>query len=340
MWNIDNRTPYKAASAFTQDKTGGLVWMVAVKATFDYSLEHKELTVAEEQEEVNTIDEFGDTPFNSSPIKVCDFAPVKPKIDVLLDAEAFSPKEAYVIELEVGCMVGPMKKKLRVVGNRVYGRTLGIIYTSNTVPFNRKPIIYENAYGGWQQDEPDKPVLYDLRNPAGTGFFKKRKYAEDVSLPNIEYPGFPTRKNPKKNRVAGFGPIAPHWSSRITYAGTVDPDSEQASWPPPDVNPLFYQCAPEDQQLERVIGGEPVLLVHLHPDHQEIRFSLPSISIDFESTVNGKMFKQPGNLNTICLTPSKPRLTMVWQANFNGGTDKFTMKKVVVRQSNSTQRLL
>lgn len=329
MWTIINNTPFATGQSFTQEvKTGDLVWMVGVKATFDIDAKTNELSIADEQTEVYDVDEYVDSPLNSSLLHACDFAPYKPNVDILLDASAFVPEEKFVAELEVGFIVGRIKKLLKVIGNRYYGRSLGILYKTSPVPFSQKAITYGRAYGGWQEHGPDKPPLFDRRNPCGTGFFKKRRYATDIRLPNIEYPGFPTRRNPKKNVVAGFGPISPQWEPRITFAGTYDenPDRDVPIQRPPDFNPLYYQSAPGDQQLKEVKGGESIILYHLHPDFVEIHCRLPRVKIEFETLIANQTTRQLGKLYSIIITPHELKLQMVWQANVSNGPKSSDIK--------------
>lgn len=138
-------------------------------------------------------------------------------------------------------------------------------------------------------------------------------------MPKIEYPGFPTVAADKKNKVAGYGPIASHWAPRIFHAGTIEdnPNTKISSARPPDFNPTYYQTAPEDQLLSEVHGEESVILYHLHPKYSEIHSCLPTIDINFETLIENKTVKRPGKLQSIIITPDKLKLQMVWQANFS-----------------------
>ncbi len=333
MWSIDNKTPFAVGQAFTQDdKTGDLVWMVAVKATFDLSMETNRPVIAEKQEEPCQADEFRDDPIYSSLLKSCDFALEKKKIDVLLHATAHAPNKEPVTELMTGVVLGPLKKFLIVRGNRYYDRFLGILFKTPPNRFIHMPIIYERAYGGWEENSNQNLPPYEYRNPAGTGFFKKRSSAVDQNLPNIEYAGFPTKRNGRKNKIAGYGPIAPNWSPRYTYAGIGSNETETdfSLVRPGDFNPAYYQAAPEDQQLDGVNGGEAIVLYHLHPKYPEIHSRLPSIEIGFETLMNQEVVKQPGKLQSIIFTPDNLNLQMVWQANFSNGRDTSLIKSTRV----------
>lgn len=329
MWSIENTTPFAAGQAFTQhDQTGEVVWMVALKATFDMDMETNRPIIADEQEDPSDADEFKDDPINSSLAKCCDFALAKQNVDVWLDATAYSPGGEPVTELMTGVIVGSVRKTLTVYGNRYYDRFLGILYHSPPNKFNHMPITYEKAYGGWERSKKDEFPPYEHRNPAGTGFFKRRSSAIDQTLPNIEYPGFPTKRKSKKNRIAGYGPIPLHWEPRAQYAGTIEnnPERDVSVVRPKDFNPLFYQKAPQDQQLQNVTGGEPVILYNMHPEHSEIQSCLPTIDITFESLIENETYKQSGKLQSIIIHPEKLKLQMVWQANIRNGRDASAIK--------------
>ncbi len=318
MWDIINKTPFKADYLFTQDgKTRDLIFMVAVKATFDISVEDRNPTIAEEQTELNTADEFRGDPLYTSLFNINDFMMYKPKVDVLLNATAYAPEEKPVRELTVGFVLGRQKKQLNVMGNRYYKRIMGVLTRTMPSLFIKKEITYENAFGGWQESKDKNKPLYETRNPAGKGYVKNRWSLADIDLPNIEYPGFPTRKTAKKNQVAGFGPIAAHWSPRSEYSGTIVQEQQPEDTPvrPPDFNPLYYQYAPIDQQLDEINGDEPVVLQNMHPEHPEIHFFLPSVSIEFETFVDNKTIHQPAKLHTVLIEPDKLKLQMVWQGN-------------------------
>ena len=318
VWTIINKTPFAADYSFTQDdKNGELVWMVAVKATFAISPADGKLTIAEEQVELNKTDEFRGDPLYTSLLKTNDFVLNKPEVDILLEAKVFSFEEKPVRELMVGFALGKLKKILKVTGNHYYERFLGFLIKTLPSPFKEREIIYENAFGGWMEASDNKNIFYETRNPAGKGYAKNRWFLADVDIPNIEYPGFPTRKKAKKNKIAGFGPIAAHWSPRLEYAGTINEEtkSENTTIRPPDFNPLYYQYAPADQRLKEIKGGEPVSLLNTHPRHPEICFELPEIEITLETMMDNKIINHPAKVHTILIEPDKLKLQMVWQGN-------------------------
>ncbi|MCG8337969.1 MAG: DUF2169 domain-containing protein, partial [Proteobacteria bacterium] len=303
-----------------------------VKATFDISMETNRPEISEEQEQPYKVDVFRDDPANSSIQSNCDFALAKQKVDVLLHATAYAPREEPVTELMTGFIVGSLKKTLIVYGNRYYDRFLGVLYKTPPNKFKHMPITYERAFGGWERKSKEEFPRCEYRNLAGTGFFKKRSSAIDQNLPNVEYADFPTKRNSKKNKIAGYGPIAPNWAPRMDYAGSssVAGDREISMIRPKDFNPMYYQAAPEDQQLDVVNGGEPVILYRLHPKYSEIHTRLPALEIGFETLIENEIVKRQGKLQSIIFTPDQLKLQMVWQANFKNGRDFSAIKSTQI----------
>ena len=93
----------------------------------------------------------------------------------------------------------------------------------------------------------------------------------------------PSRALPNLVDAAGsgaaiaFGPIASIWPSRRAKLGTVARKSIESE---PIVLPLgfdfsYFQASPEDQRLDRMTGGEWVVLDGMHPLLPRVQFKLP-----------------------------------------------------------------
>lgn len=317
MWSIINKTPFAAGQQFVQSSSGELVWQIVAKATFEIDAGQEKLFLAEKQVKVHQKDEYRGEPHNSSLVHASDFALGKFNVDLLLNATAHSPGERPVTELLAGFRLGQLVKVLKIFGNREYDSFLGIIHATSPSQFFQMPILYEKAYGGFQEDDKKGRIYFEKRNPAGTGYFISRKDSLGLWLPNIEYPGYPTKKRAGRNEVAGFGPIPPHWWHRARYAGSHKTEG-QPVFPletKDTFNPLYLQTAPEDQQLKEYSGGEAVILYNLHPRYDEIRFNLPQVNIHCEILMDGETSKHESHLQTIVMEPDILKLQMVWQAN-------------------------
>ena len=87
-------------------------------------------------------------------------------------------------------------------------------------PFERIPLIYERAFGGWDRSHPETEKHgFEPRNPVGTGFRAKRgKFEKGIRLPNLEDPQRPLKGHRDKPPPTGFGFISPHWPPRAALA--------------------------------------------------------------------------------------------------------------------------
>ncbi len=224
-----------------------------------------------------------------------------------------APHGKPIRELEVGVKIGSWLKQLKVVGDRYWDTSMGLMFRTDPKPFQTLPITYENAFGGVDESKANADAFPG--NPVGTGYAKSRDQRIGRKLPNIEYPGSPTKKRKQeKNRVAGFGALCSHWAPRCTYGGTYDErwQEEQSPLYPVDFNPRFFQYAPEDQQLGSVFGGETVSLLNLTPGSGLFEFRMPEVELAFYTKIKHQVIPHRGNLQTLIIEPDVPRLQMVW----------------------------
>src|SRR5260370_42679476 len=76
--------------------------------------------------------------------------------------------------------------------------------------------------------------------------------------------------------VVGVGAIGRWWSPRVSLAGTHDDAWKQSQWPksPLDHDYRYWNCAPEDQQIDYPQGGEEVMLLnHIPADRKSTRLN-------------------------------------------------------------------
>ena len=303
------------------DETGGMVWLVAVKGTFDILVDGS-LKIADEQEPVHLVPEFkGESEERSSLLFDTDLVLNKPKVDLIINGHAYAPNGEPAREVLTSVTIGEgadqYNKTLKVIGNRWWDRMLGIYFKTDPEPFTKMPITYENAWGGVDEkviDTVTKEPVYLPANPAGKGFAAKWAHWKGKPLPNVEYPKHPTKRRKKSNSVAGYSAVAYHWTPRAKWAGTYK--DENYSKRPADFNPRFYNCAPEDQQIPReaLLGGEAFSLRNLTPNGR-LKFNLPKVELSFNTYLNDKYVRHFGELHSIIIEPDFPRLLMIWQTS-------------------------
>jgi hypothetical protein len=313
MWLLDNRTPFAVERTWVRGRDGCEITVVAVKATFDIH-DDGSTGVAQEQPPVLILPEYHGEPGKSSLRHEADLILAKRTTDVLVLGRAYAPGANPVAQLDVGFRVGPVRKVLRVFGNRKWTAS-GM---SAPEPFRTMALVYERAFGGVDARSGHPERDWEWRNPVGTGFAASSGAARGQQLPNIEYPENPIRNWSDRPAPAGFGPICAHWQPRASFAGTYDDGWRRTRQPllPDDFDERFFQCAPADQQSPNFLnGGEPVTLLRLTPGG-ELHFSLPKIYLGFETRFydGAREFHHYRKLHTVILEPDLRRVSMVWHS--------------------------
>jgi hypothetical protein len=314
MWLVINKTPYSEAGAWVQDKNSNKIWLVVVKATFDIHAGGS-TRLSEEQVPVLRIAEpVGE--ISRSLTYESDLLGIKPSTDVLVNGSAWVPDGKNGSSVDVQLVVGPIKKRLRVFGNRIWERGRAGISISRAQPFRSMPIKYERAYGGWDRSSQD-PADYRMedRNPVGTGFSIREEHCVGMRLPNIEYPDQLIRSWHNRPSPAGLNAIDCSWSPRRQLAGTYDEEWQRNRFPlwAEDFDQRYYNCAPSDQQVQGILrGGEKIDLVNLSPEGRLV-FALPTIYPCFQTKFGQKRVEHRAKLCTVIVEPEFPRVIMAWQ---------------------------
>lgn len=314
MWAIENHTPFAAERSWVRDKNGAEVWLVAVRGTFDIFPDGR-LGIAEQQNDVCLAPEYCGEPGKSSLLYESDLLHTKHQTDVILHGHAYAPGGKYATRIDVGITVKNLSKKLCVFGDRYWEKGILGMKMTRPEPFDKIPIIYERAYGGWDQ-KPDNPEKHswEPRNPIGTGFAVAEKHLDGQRLPNVEYPESHIRSWKDRPSPAGFGPVPGSWQPRLQYAGTYDKKWEEERLPllPDDFDERFNQCAPPDQQMTGFLrGGELAQLFNLTADGY-LKFRLPVVKLHFETYFDNESVSHTADLHTVIIEPDHPRLIMVW----------------------------
>jgi hypothetical protein len=127
-----------------------------------------------------------------------------------------------------------------------------------------------------------------------------------------------------------FGPIGRGWPSRIRHAGTYDQTWIDNVFPflPTDFDTRYFQCAPEDQQVPQLHGGERVLLVNLTPDGRR-EFALPSVEVPIVFLRRrAERVETRGTPDTLIIEPEAERFSVIWRASLRLNRDIFEVSQV------------
>ena len=311
MWALLNSTNYAAERFFARDRGGAENWVVVVKGTFNVRADGSTIR-ATEQEPIHHSPQFVGDPSRSSLRYDADLLPPRPFTDVVVHGHAHAPPGPPCSQVDVSVRVGPIARRLRVWGDRTWRRGLTGLALSEPAPFERVPLVYERAFGGF--DPGGAADAFEPRNPAGVGFATSSALLVNTPAPNIEDPAHLIRAPGDRPPPAGFGPIPTHWQPRCRRAGTHDREWERERMPlvPRDFEDRHYQCAPDEQQVPgHLSGGEPVELRNLTPGGL-LRFALPRVSLDFSTRIARQPRHHEAHLQAVIIEPDVPRVMMVW----------------------------
>ena len=294
--------------------------VVVVKATFDLPAEGQRLRLAKEQVPLVMADEFTGEPGFSSTLYEVDFAPFKPRCDVLLNGSAYAPRGRATEFVDVSLSVGSMRKSFRVVGDRTFGAGNVSFLPTNPDPFVTKPFNYDVAWGGMDaaEDDPDNGKAF-MGNPVGCGYYpiSSRGNLVGKPLPNTHETGKPIDAPTGNHRPMALGVVSRHAEDRLKWAGTYDEDWQENVFPflPKDFDERYFQSAPEDQQIDYPVGGEEVELINLTPQGRTT-FKLPAVDIPVEFTNNEfERIQQLPKLDTILIEPDLNRFILAWRTS-------------------------
>lgn len=316
MWAIHNQTPFLAERTIVVDLNGERHWVVVVKGTFDILPDGRTVR-AEEQVEPKVGPEYNGEDGVSSLRYEQDLIASKPQTDVLVNGHAYTPDGRPATSVNVGLQTPLGTKAILVHGDRVWERSIsGLVAPSSAQPFVKMPIVYERAYGGFDQTDPD-PTKHrlDARNPVGTGLFTARAHRAGKLLPNLEFPG----KSVESAGPAGFGALCGHWKPRDDYQGTYDAHWLEHRKPllPKDYDPRALQCAPLDQQMPHLRGGERFGVFNMTPGGGTLGFALPKHYFALTTFIGRRQLEHRCTIQTVIIEPDVPRVIVVWHSTLS-----------------------
>jgi hypothetical protein len=309
--------------------------VVVVKGTFTIPTGNGPPELAQHQVALVMADEFTGAPGYSAPKYESDFAPFKPRCDVLLNGSAYAPGGRPVTRVDVALRVGAMIKSFSVVGHRVWKRRWFHIYSSRAARFTIMPISYDNAFGGIDKSHPDKKKHRTfLPNHVGRGFHVNltKGAIAGKPLPNTEEIGQKVTNPRGKYQPMALGPIARVWSPRPKFAGTYDQNWQDNVFPflPADFDERYNQAASLDQQMDYLRGGEDVVLLNLTPQGKT-SFKIPEISVPVTFyPKKGEEIEVVSANDTIIIEPDLGRFLLVWRSALPLRKNMFEISQVVV----------
>lgn len=335
MLELQNKTAFQAQLFPALTKHAEELLLVIVKGTFTF--ERGAVRPADEQVPVTAADVHYGEPAKSSVKYEADTCPPKLGTDVVLVGQAHSARPATA--LDVGLSVGPLRKLLRVTGDRLwYQGPMGWRMTPPN-PFRSMPLTYELAFGGADTVHPN-PAKHDFerRNPIGTGFVGSggKERTEHLRVPNVEDPAALIQSPSDRPAPAGVGWIGRHWLPRSTFGGTYDARwrEERAPLLPLDFDESFYSGASAGLVARPYLrGGEPVRLLNCSPDGETVDFKLPAVGLQVEAVIRGNTSTAVPLLDTVLIEPDEHRVALTWRAAIPCTRNFLNVERVTVAPS-------
>ena len=315
----ENKTQYELLPLFVSDEDGIGVLACIVKGAFVLSSSGA-LEALAEPAPVDLAGTRNGPEEDSSYKYEPEVAFVKPATDVVLIGHAHAPSPGARV-VDVGVKVGPVQKIVRVFGDRFWVKQGRDVVATRPQLFERMPLVYERAYGGWDKADPDeRQWRFDPRNPVGRGFGDPLRMVGEGSLPmpNLEDPHHPIKRYGDVPPPAGFGFVSPDWQPRARYAGTYDEAWEKERKPllPRDFDRRFFNAASPGLVAPGYLrGDEDVVVVNASPTPQ-LRFKLPGVpppECSIELRRGGTSVLRT-NLDTVIINTDENLVFLLWRA--------------------------
>jgi hypothetical protein len=275
-------TPFAVELLQSSDETGRTLIVPVVKATYDLGSGRQSPLLAVEQAPVLLTAEHWGAVETSACKYEAETAFYKPATDVALVGHAYAPRSSPGSS-DVSFQLGALTKRLRVHGERVWYKSgMGITATAAR-PFERMPLSYDRAYGGWDRSSPDERDHHcEMRNPVGLGYrAKKAAFIDDSPLPNVEDPAKPLSSYDGDSAPAGVGFIAPNWDPRRSLTGTYDEAwmTERSPLLPKDFQRSYFNAATPGLVAQGYLrGDEPFVVRGVRPDGADLTARLPALA--------------------------------------------------------------
>src|SRR5690348_4673969 len=142
MLQLNNLTRFAAALVPLADADGVDTVFTIVKGTF---LLNARPSIADEQVPITLNDEYYGDPAATSIRAPSDISLEKVGTDVIVSGSAWAPGSDPTWQMDISVAVGPVRKAVRVFGDRVWDTRSGIASPSWVAPFTRMPLIWERS---------------------------------------------------------------------------------------------------------------------------------------------------------------------------------------------------
>jgi hypothetical protein len=339
MFVSQNSSDFLAESYVSTDKLGKKSLVVVIRATFDVLADGTAIPG------VQTPYVFADTFFDGDETTSVqfesDFAPIKPRPEVLLNANAVASSDKPVEELLVSLFGPGLEKHAVVTGKRYWMNAVLGIESTPPVPFFSLPLAWHLAFGGADTSHQDpRKHRCELRNPVGTGFHVNAKSdsLEGLALPCIEHPRYRIYDWRDTPEPVGFSSVSRFAKPRIGFAGTYDQKwmDEVLPFLPQDFDDRYFQSAPVDQQLDSLQEGAEFMCLNMSADGRFF-VRLPALNIAVAFLFDDRRQRIVVPPDTLIIEPHTRRIILLGRASVNLPRKFTRLREVVVEPERNRQ---
>lgn len=306
-----NLTPFAAGLGLVADGEGRDLVVALLKATHRFTVAGRvDRAAPAEQLPPLLADVHHGDPATSSLCYASDLVPDKPGTDVAVHGHVYGRGAPTV---DAGFGLEHLVKTLVVHGTRTWagGWPAPIV---GPMPLRQVPLRYEHAFGGSYAEKGGGRIVFG-DNPVGVGF--AAEWAPGTALPNIELPGQPVRSPQGSVHPGGLGFIPQGWAPRARFGGTYGDAwmKHRRPLPPEDLDVRFHNAVPQDQvYLPRLVGGERLLLLRLHPESEKVILGVPADRFVAVFRSGGRSEERPMVADTLLVEPDQGRIAISYRA--------------------------
>ncbi|CAM2849134.1 Serine/threonine-protein kinase B [Legionella steigerwaltii] len=273
---------------------------VTIMAMFSFSKQNKFLSYAD-------FWRVAKKTFNISQGEFIDLHMAKQRAEFFVKGSCYS-YDNETRQSFVKVTLGNQEKQLTVWGDRKWLKDGESYRLSQPDCFKNIPITLNNAYGG---------IDHEL-NPDGRGLIKQTDTITERHLPNVELPGQPIKQPTDTPLPALLLPHSPTCKQQLSKFGTIDNDwlHNESPYYPKDIDWLFFNLAPADQQREHYFQGDEVFsCINMHPEKKIINGQLPELRVRcFYKRIDStdSLSELNVNLDTLWLLPDQEKGILIW----------------------------
>jgi len=250
----------------------------------------------------------------------------KPLFDVVVVGDAVSATP--VEELDVAVQVGEHQALMRVHGERVHHRGGAGLAFGPRVPFTRRPLVYELAYGGTTTDF----AVVEAHNPVGRGATGREADLVDQPAPCLEDPRHPLTAG-KRTTPVGFQAIATHWEPRRSFYGTFDETWQKTRMPllPKDLDPRSQQVAHASLQLSAPPQPGDAIATRGMTEDTNWMTQFRTVALSLRGKTNdARVVSARPNADLMLIQPERDQVELTFRHAFKKGRGRTLLREIVV----------